>query len=110
CGAVRRHPPPARAAGAGGPARAVQPGQPAGHRQLRRDRGGGRPLQLWLEARAAGMSGLNTLIRLPAADSTNVWAKANLDRFGPVGAVYTTNQTAGPNRSRFALDRKSTRL
>ena len=44
------------------------------------------------------MSGLNTLIRLPAADSTNAWAKANLDRFGPVGAVYTTNQTAGRGR------------
>lgn len=40
----------------------------------------------------------NTLIRLDETDSTNTWAKAHLDRFGPVGAVYTTSQTAGRGR------------
>ena len=40
----------------------------------------------------------NTLIRLDETDSTNTWAKAHLDKFGPVGAVYTTSQTAGRGR------------
>lgn len=39
-----------------------------------------------------------SVICLPQADSTNAWAKRNLDRFGPVGAVYTTSQTAGRGR------------
>ena len=85
CGAVRPQPTASACSRGWRACPRCQSGQPAGHRQLRRDRGGGRPLQLWLEARAAGMSGLNTLIRLPAADSTNAWAKANLDRFRPGG-------------------------
>lgn len=39
-----------------------------------------------------------SVIYLPEADSTNLWAKQHLDRFGPVGAVYTTSQTAGRGR------------
>lgn len=35
---------------------------------------------------------------LPQAESTNAWAKAHLAEFGPVGAVYTTDQTAGRGR------------
>lgn len=35
---------------------------------------------------------------LESVDSTNRWAKEHLDRFGPVGAVYTTSQTAGRGR------------
>ena len=38
---------------------------------------------------------VNELYYLEEVDSTNTWAKANLDKFGPVGAVYTTSQTAG---------------
>lgn len=38
------------------------------------------------------------LIRLASADSTNAWARRNLDRFGELGAVYTTSQTAGRGR------------
>ena len=40
----------------------------------------------------------NTLIYLEQTDSTNTWAKAHPDRFGLVGAVYTTCQTAGRGR------------
>lgn len=36
-----------------------------------------------------------SVIYLPEVDSTNLWAKHNLDKFGPIGAVYTTHQTAG---------------
>ena len=36
---------------------------------------------------------VNELYYLEEVDSTNTWAKANLDKFGPVGAVYTTSQT-----------------
>lgn len=39
-----------------------------------------------------------SVICLPQADSTNTWAKQHLDQFGPVGAVYTTDQTAGRGR------------
>ena len=47
----------------------------------------------------AGAGNLNeSVLFLPRVGSTNAWAKANLDRFGPVGAVYTTNQTAGRGR------------
>ena len=45
---------------------------------------------------------VNELYYLEEVDSTNTWAKANLDKFGPVGAVYTTSQTAtarGQNQS-----------
>ena len=35
---------------------------------------------------------VNELYYLEEVDSTNTWAKANLDKFGPVGAVYTTSQ------------------
>ena len=41
---------------------------------------------------------VNELYYLEEVDSTNTWAKANLDKFGPVGAVYTTSQTAGRGR------------
>ena len=39
-----------------------------------------------------------SVIYLPEVDSTNLWAKQNLDKFGPVGAVYSTHQTAGRGR------------
>ena len=41
---------------------------------------------------------VNELYYLEEVDSTNTWAKANLDKFGPVGAGYTTSQTAGRGR------------
>lgn len=43
-------------------------------------------------------NGLNPLLCLSETDSTNTWAKQHLDQFGPVGAVYTTSQTAGRGR------------
>lgn len=43
-------------------------------------------------------AGVNPLVALPETASTNTWAKEHLDVFGPVGAVYTTNQTAGRGR------------
>ena len=39
-----------------------------------------------------------SVIYLPEVDSTKLWAKQNLDKFGPVGAVYSTHQTAGRGR------------
>ncbi len=39
-----------------------------------------------------------SVIYLPEVDSTNLWAKQNLDKFGPVGAVYSTHQIAGRGR------------
>ena len=39
-----------------------------------------------------------SVIYLPEEGSTNLWAKHNLDKFGPIGAVYTTHQTAGRGR------------
>lgn len=45
-----------------------------------------------------GASVNESVIHLPEVGSTNAWAKQNLDRFGPVGAVYTTSQTAGRGR------------
>ena len=39
-----------------------------------------------------------SVLYLPEVDSTNLWAKQNLDKFGPVGAVYSTHQTAGRGR------------
>lgn len=44
------------------------------------------------------MNALNRPIYLEEVGSTNAWAKAHLDRFGTVGAVYSTNQTAGRGR------------
>ncbi len=41
---------------------------------------------------------LNYLIYLPTCDSTNRYAKAHFETFGMVGAVYTTDQTAGRGR------------
>ncbi len=38
------------------------------------------------------------LIYLPSVDNTNPWAKEHLDRFGALGAVYSTSQTAGRGR------------
>lgn len=47
----------------------------------------------------AGACILNeSVLYLPQTGSTNAWAKEHLDRFGPVGAVYTTDQTAGRGR------------
>ena len=43
-------------------------------------------------------NGCNDLFYFPEVGSTNTWAKEHLDRFGPVGAVYTTSQTAGRGR------------
>lgn len=39
-----------------------------------------------------------SVLYLPQVDSTNAWAKEHLDAFGPIGAVYTTHQTAGRGR------------
>lgn len=41
---------------------------------------------------------INTVICLPECGSTNLYAKEHFEEFGPVGAVYTTNQTAGRGR------------
>lgn len=38
------------------------------------------------------------LFYLPSVDNTNSWAREHLDRFGELGAVYTTCQTAGRGR------------
>ncbi|MBQ5755116.1 MAG: biotin--[Oscillospiraceae bacterium] len=38
------------------------------------------------------------LLYLPTVDSTNRWAKENPDRLAPLGAVWTTCQTAGRGR------------
>lgn len=47
----------------------------------------------------AGAENLNESVRyLTETDSTNTWAKAHLQEFGPIGAVYTTSQTAGRGR------------
>ncbi len=44
------------------------------------------------------MSAALTVLHLPACGSTNVYVKEHAGSFGPVGAVYTTNQTAGRGR------------
>ena len=41
---------------------------------------------------------INQVLYLPRADSTNRYAKQHLAELGPVGAVYTTHQTAGRGR------------
>ena len=37
---------------------------------------------------------VNELYYLKEVDSTNTWAKANLDKFGPVGAVAVLHGSA----------------
>ena len=47
----------------------------------------------------AGACILNESVQyIPEVDSTNTWAKAHLQEFGPIGAVYSTSQTAGRGR------------
>lgn len=41
---------------------------------------------------------INEVRYLPECDSTNAYMKAHFEEFGPVGAVYTTNQIAGRGR------------
>ena len=41
---------------------------------------------------------INEVRRLAACGSTNAWAKEHIEAFGPVGAVYTTDQTDGRGR------------
>ena len=41
---------------------------------------------------------INEVRWLPECGSTNAYAKEHFEEFGPVGAVYTTNQTAGRGR------------
>lgn len=41
---------------------------------------------------------VNPIVRLPQCDSTNRYAKEHFEEFGPLGAVYTTDQTAGRGR------------
>ena len=38
---------------------------------------------------------INEVRWLSECGSTNAYAKEHFEEFGPVGAVYTTNQTAG---------------
>ena len=38
---------------------------------------------------------INEVRYLPECGSTNAYMKEHFEEFGPVGAVYTTNQTAG---------------
>ena len=47
---------------------------------------------------------LNEVRYLPECDSTNLYAKAHFEEFGPVGAVYTTSQTAGRGRRGHAWE------
>ena len=50
----------------------------------------------------AGAAVLNeSVIYLPQVGSTNAWAKENIAQFGPVGAVYTTDQTAGRAKCQY---------
>ena len=41
---------------------------------------------------------INEVRWLSECGSTNAYAKEHFEEFGPVGAVYTTNQTAGRGR------------
>lgn len=41
---------------------------------------------------------INEVRYLPEVGSTNAYAKEHFEEFGPIGAVYTTNQTAGRGR------------
>ena len=38
---------------------------------------------------------INEVRYLPECGSTNAYVKEHFEEFGPVGAVYTENQTAG---------------
>ncbi len=81
----------------------VQPGllRPLLHRpqHLRRDAdaGQGQDHQLCTQRGTAAMS-INEVRYLPECGSTNAYMKEHFEEFGPVGAVYTTNQTAGRGR------------
>ena len=46
---------------------------------------------------------INEVRWLSECGSTNAYAKEHFEEFGPVGAVYTTNQTAGPNSSKCSF-------
>ena len=50
---------------------------------------------------------INEVRYLPECGSTNAYVKEHFEEFGPVGAVYTTNQTAGRGSAFFM--RKATR-
>ena len=41
---------------------------------------------------------INEVRYLPECGSTNAYMKEHFEEFGPVGAVYTENQTAGRGR------------
>ena len=41
---------------------------------------------------------INEVRYLTECGSTNAYVKEHFEEFGPVGAVYTTNQTAGRGR------------
>ena len=41
---------------------------------------------------------INPVRRLDSCPSTNAYVKEHFEEFGPVGAVYTTDQTAGRGR------------
>ncbi len=41
---------------------------------------------------------INEVRYLPEFGRTNAYVKEHFEEFGPVGAVYTTNQTAGRGR------------
>ena len=41
---------------------------------------------------------INEVRYLPECGSTNAYVKEHFEEFGPVGAVYTENQTAGRGR------------
>ena len=43
---------------------------------------------------------INEVRYLTECGSTNAYVKEHFEEFGPVGAVYTTNQTAGRGRLR----------
>ena len=47
---------------------------------------------------------VNELYYLEEVDSTNTWAKANLDKFGPVGASVYHQPDGGPRAARAHLD------
>ena len=45
---------------------------------------------------------INEVRYLPECGSTNAYVKEHFEEFGPVGAVYTENQTAGRAAPRAA--------
>ena len=48
---------------------------------------------------------INEVRYLPECGSTNAYVKEHFEEFGPVGAVYTENQTAGRGRHGRDSDR-----